>query len=173
MTALNLSNLGSFPQPIPYSNKKGKKRLEFMTNVITVHNVVSDLEIHILCCTFNSCTFNSCTFNSCTYNTIHSNESGTIQESEFTLSNGRSASRVFVTDAETRVLKPSLPFVKYNKIQRFDTFLIDNYVTHTFWSNFKFRGGCTFCSWSLALISKSRKVIGSQFMKARLPGKMT
>ena len=37
----------------------------------------------------------------------------------------------------------------------------DNYVTHTFWS------------WSLALISKLRKVIGSRFMRARLPGQMT
>ena len=37
----------------------------------------------------------------------------------------------------------------------------DNYVTHTFWS------------WSLALISKLRKVIGSRFTRARLPGQMT
>ena len=37
----------------------------------------------------------------------------------------------------------------------------DNYVTHTFWS------------WSLALISKLRNVIGSRFMRARLPGQMT
>jgi hypothetical protein len=37
----------------------------------------------------------------------------------------------------------------------------DDYVTHTFWSR------------SLALISKLRKVIGSQFMRARLPGQMT
>jgi hypothetical protein len=37
----------------------------------------------------------------------------------------------------------------------------DNYVTHTFWS------------WSLALISKLRKVIGSRFMRARRPGQMT
>jgi hypothetical protein len=35
------------------------------------------------------------------------------------------------------------------------------YVTHSFWSL------------SLALISKSRKVIGSRFVTARLPGQMT
>ena len=37
----------------------------------------------------------------------------------------------------------------------------DNYVTHTFWSL------------SLGLISKLRKVSGSRFMRARLPGQMT
>jgi hypothetical protein len=37
----------------------------------------------------------------------------------------------------------------------------DDYVTHTFWS------------WSLALISKLRKVIGSRFTRARLAGQMT
>jgi hypothetical protein len=37
----------------------------------------------------------------------------------------------------------------------------DNYVTHTFWS------------WSIALISKLRNVIGSRFMRARLLGQMT
>jgi hypothetical protein len=44
--------------------------------------------------------------------------------------------------------------------QEFSIYPFDNYVTHTFWY------------WSLALISKLRKVIGSRFMRARLPGQM-
>jgi hypothetical protein len=46
--------------------------------------------------------------------------------------------------------------------RRFTVHPFDNYVTHTFWS------------WSLALISKLRNVIGSRFfMRARLPGQMS
>ena len=51
---------------------------------------------------------------------------------------------------------PTWPDVAIFSIHPFD-----NYVTHTFWS------------WSLALISKLRKVIYSRFMRARLPGQMT
>jgi hypothetical protein len=44
---------------------------------------------------------------------------------------------------------------------RVNGYTFDNYVTHAFWC------------WSLALISKLRKVIGSRVMRARFPGQMT
>ena len=49
--------------------------------------------------------------------------------------------------------------MKNNYVSLKHTF--DNYVTHTIWS------------WMLVIISKFRNVIGSQFMRARLPGQMT
>jgi hypothetical protein len=66
---------------------------------------------------------------------------------------GKITRRLFGCDFHFK--RPSKSTEKW--INVFTIHPFDNYVTHTFWS------------WSLALISKLRKVIGSQFMRARLP----